>query len=96
MPELAEVRRAEHARVGLEQRHEVAVAPDVVPGRDHVGACVEDRSASLAVSPMPSAAFSPFTTQKSIVELVPELGQPVRHGPPAGRAEDVTDEEELQ
>jgi hypothetical protein len=27
---------------------------------------------------------------------VPELGQPVSDGPPAGRPEDVTDEEDLQ
>jgi hypothetical protein len=27
---------------------------------------------------------------------VPELGQPVSDGPPAGRSEDVTDEEDLQ
>ena len=95
-PHVAEVRGPEHARVGLEHRHEVAVPPDVVPGRDHVGARLEDPHRELRREPDAVRGVLAVHDAEVDVELVLELGQAVGHRPPAGRAEHVADEEELQ
>ena len=93
--ETAEVRGAQHALARVEQRVEVAVTPDVVPGRHDVGAALEQsRSASLAVRPAPSAAFSPLTMQKSTSSSWRSSGQARLDRAPSGHAEDVGDEEE--
>ena len=53
-------------------------------------------SASFAVSPTPSAAFSPFTTQKPAPSSSRSAAQPSLQRPPARGAEDVCDEEDDQ
>ena len=54
------------------------------------------RSASFGVSPAPSAAFSPLTTQKSTPSSSRRAGSRVLDRPPPGRAEHVGEEEEPQ
>ena len=90
----AEVRRPDHARAPLEDVVEVAAPPDVVPGREHVAPAASSLSASLAVRPEPSAAFSPFTMQRS----APSSSRRSAAGPrPRGgrRVGDVGKEEDL-
>ena len=54
------------------------------------------RSAIFAVIPRPSAAFSPFTMQKSTASSSRRPRQLRLDSPPSGRAEDVGDEEDPQ
>jgi hypothetical protein len=68
----------------------------VVAGRDHVGAGAEELLRQLGGQPDPVRGVLAVDDAEVDLELVPELGQSVCDGPPAGRPEDVTDEEDLQ
>jgi hypothetical protein len=68
----------------------------VVARRDHVRARGEELLGELGGQADPVGGVLAVDDAEVDPELVPELGQPVRDGPPAGRPEDVTDEEDLQ
>jgi hypothetical protein len=95
-PGVAEVRGARDARARLEHRDEVAVPPDVVACRDHVGARGEELLGELGGEADAVRGVLAVDDAEVDPELVPELGQPLRDGAPAWRPEDVTDEEDLQ
>jgi hypothetical protein len=68
----------------------------VVSGRDHVGADREDLLRELGGQADPVRGVLPVDDAEVDLELVLELGEAVRDRSPTGRAEDVTDEEDLQ
>ena len=70
--------------------------PDVVAGRDHVGARGEDLLRELGGQADSVGGVLAVDDAEVDLQLVAQLGQPVRDGPPAGRPEDVSDEEDLQ
>jgi hypothetical protein len=75
---------------------EVAVAPDVIAGRDDVGASLEDAQRELRSQPRAVRRVLAVDDAEVGAELVAELGQALLDGPPAGSAEDVCDEEDPQ
>jgi hypothetical protein len=68
----------------------------VVARRDHVGAGGEELLGQLGSQSDAVRGVLAVDDAEVDPQLVFELGQPVRDRPPAGRAEDVTDEEDLQ
>ena len=72
------------------------MAPDVVPGRDHVGAGLEDAVGELGGQADPVRRVLAVHDAEIGLKLVLELRQPVRHRPAARWPEDVADEEKLQ
>jgi hypothetical protein len=68
----------------------------VVARRDHVRARGEELLGELGRQPDAVGGVLAVDDAEVDPELVLELGQPVRDGPPAWRPEDVTDEEDLQ
>jgi hypothetical protein len=68
----------------------------VVARRDHVRAGGEELLGELGGQADAVRGVLAVDDAEVDPELVLELGQPVRDGPPAGRPEDVTDEEDLQ
>jgi hypothetical protein len=68
----------------------------VVARRDHVGARGEELLGELGGQADAVGGVLTVDDAEVDLELVLELGQTVRDGPPAGRPEDVTDEEDLQ
>jgi hypothetical protein len=68
----------------------------VVARRDHVGAGGEELLGQLGGQADAVRGVLAVDDAEVDPQLVLELGQPVRDRPPAGRAEDVTDEEDLQ
>jgi hypothetical protein len=68
----------------------------VVARRDHVGARGEELLGELGGQADAVGGVLAVDDAEVDLELVLELGQTVRDGPPAGRPEDVTDEEDLQ
>jgi hypothetical protein len=72
------------------------MAPDVVPGRDNVGAGLEEARRELGGEADAVRRVLAVEHAEVGVELVLELVQAVGDGPPACRAEDVADEEQPQ
>jgi hypothetical protein len=68
----------------------------VVARRDHVGARGEELLGELGGQADAVGGVLAVDDAEVDLEFVLELGQTVRDGPPAGRPEDVTDEEDLQ
>jgi hypothetical protein len=68
----------------------------VVARRDHVGSGGEELLGELGGQADAVGRVLAVDDAEVDPELVLELGQPVRDGPPAWRSEDVTDEEDLQ
>jgi hypothetical protein len=68
----------------------------VVARRDHVGARRQKLLGELGGQADAVRGVLAVDDAEVDPELVPELGQPVRDGPPAGRPEDVTDEVDPQ
>jgi hypothetical protein len=68
----------------------------VVARRDHVGARGEELLGELGCQADAVGGVLPVDDAEVDLELMLELGKTVRDGPPAGRPEDVTDEEDLQ
>jgi hypothetical protein len=68
----------------------------VVTGRDHVSAGGEDLLCKLGGQADPVGGVLAVDDAEVDLQLVAQLGQPVRDGSSAGRPEDVSDEEDLQ
>jgi hypothetical protein len=68
----------------------------VVAGRDHVGPGREELLRQLGRQADAVRGVLAVDDAEVDLELVLELGQTVRDRPPAGRPEDVTDEENSQ
>jgi hypothetical protein len=68
----------------------------VIARRDHVGPGGEELVRELGGQADAVGGVLAVDDAEVDPELVLELGQPVRDGPPAWRPEDVTDEEDLQ
>ena len=81
--------------VPLEVGREVALGPGVVAERDHVGAGGEDPLGELGRDPAPVGGVLAVDDAEVDAELLAQRGQAHFHGAPAGRSEDVGEEEDL-
>jgi hypothetical protein len=92
----AEIRGAKDAVARLEERDEIALPPDVIPRRDHVRAGGEELLGELGREPDAVRRVLAVHDAEVDAELLLETTQARLDGAPAGRAEDVTDEENPQ
>jgi hypothetical protein len=72
------------------------MSPHVVPGRDHVGAGVQETRRQLGGEADAVGRVLAVDDAEVGVQLVLELVQAIGYRPTAGRAKDVADEEQPQ
>jgi hypothetical protein len=70
--------------------------PDVVAGRENVGAGSEELLRQLRGQPEPVGCVLAVDNAEMGAELVPELWQPRLDGAASGRSEDVCEEKDSQ
>src|SRR5919204_4462516 len=91
-----QVRRPDDALARLEVGPDLLAPPDVVAERDHVGARGEEPLREPRRDPDPVGDVLAVQDAEFDAELVPEARQALLDRPPAGRTDDVGDEEDPQ
>ena len=94
MSRSAEVRRADDPVGLVEERDEVALAPDVVAERDRVGAGGEELLGELRGQADAVRGVLAVHDAEVDLELLAQVAQAGLDGPAAGSAEDVAQEED--
>ncbi len=92
----AEVRRSEDAVGPRQQRLDIAVPPDVIPGRHDVGAAREEPLGELRRQACPVGRVLAVHDAERDAQLVAQLLEARLDGTPARHAEDICDEEDPQ
>ena len=91
-----EVRRAHHSALGLGELQELPVPPDVVAGRQHVHSRAQEVFRHARSDPQSTGGVLPVRDGELNLIAAQKLGEALPDGSPAGPAEDVADEQQIQ